>query len=559
MSESKEEPAVPAVAAAAAVPEVARSEVSPSEAASDNSASEEPQGPNMSGIEYPGKHDVKLGRGGDANSHIGNIKFRQLIAQYKPRYVAASRSNKPFVAEEVVQVWRGLDPPGRFLIRTDPSLGDDSTWHDVGNRRSRKKASQALREKDRSEDMIAALTQGGMSYPGMPMMAPSMASAPVAHMAHMAPMMHAMAPVAPPMAAFPPVAAVSMAAPAAAPIATTGKRDRPPEEQERKISARTAPAPSMDPLAAAKALQQLLQPSSYAAPGSQVPAPAPQVMFAAPAPQSAFSAPVQQVPVPAPAPQVTVPAPAQPAPAPSPQLAMQMNSQAVATPAQGQDPNVFGSLLPALQLLLKQKQQQEQLQRETQKTLSTVATALQSLMNSNQSRQQQQQAGALTGQVLAGQITNPNQLNAVATNAAPPPSQVTPNSSQGSVATSSMTTAPPAQAAPSSVPGQLFQSTTGQGSSAQAATTATNAAAAVQAGAPLSAQLTPALASQLAAAVLNQSQQQQQQHPAPTPISAAPSNSNPVPTQSLDRMLATRILESLLQNSAQAQQQRNMV
>jgi len=68
--------------------------------------------------------------------------------------MAASRSNKPFVAEEVVRIWRKLDPPGRFLVRTDPSLGDDSTWHDVGDKRARKKASQALREKERADDML---------------------------------------------------------------------------------------------------------------------------------------------------------------------------------------------------------------------------------------------------------------------------------------------------------------------------------------------------------------------------------------------------------------------
>ena len=66
----------------------------------------------------------------------------------------------------MVQIWRNLDPPGRFLIRTDPSLGDDSTWHDVGDKRARKKASQALREKERSEDLVATLAHSHGGIPG---------------------------------------------------------------------------------------------------------------------------------------------------------------------------------------------------------------------------------------------------------------------------------------------------------------------------------------------------------------------------------------------------------
>jgi hypothetical protein len=180
--------------------------------------------------------DVKLGRGGDANSHIGNIKFRQLINQYKPRYTAASRSNKPFVAEEVVQIWRNLDPPGRFLIRTDPVLGDDSTWHDVGDKRARKKASQALREKDRSDDLLASL-QG--HHGGIPGAASAVTAASVGA-----------------------AASATAAAAAAGPNDDyTRKRARdqfqPPQQASlsdtRRVAARQE-VPFIDPLAAARAL-----------------------------------------------------------------------------------------------------------------------------------------------------------------------------------------------------------------------------------------------------------------------------------------------------------------
>ena len=293
--------------------------------------------------------DVKLGRGGDANSHIGNIKFRQLISQYKPRYIAASRSNKPFVAEEVVQIWRNLDPPGRFLIRTDPSLGDDSTWHDVGDRRARKKASQALREKDRSDDLVASLAHHGqIGIPGMAAMPPSLAPT------------VAQVQVGGGNAGGNNMVAAAAAAMAAAANEQSRKRAR--EQQEvasflagdRRVAQRQDGGPqALDPVAAARALQQLLQPqvSSLAAPAP--PAPVPE---AAPAPPAVAQAP----PVDAPAP--------------------------VQAPAPGS--SLDSLLLPALQLLLQQKQQEQQ-QQQQQQTLSNLASVLQSLV-ANQSNQAQQ-------------------------------------------------------------------------------------------------------------------------------------------------------------------------
>lgn len=96
---------------------------------------------------FPDINDVMLGRGGATNNHIGNIRFRQLVNQHKKRYVLASKVDKPKVALEVVQIWRGLDPPGRFLTKTHTKLGDASPWHDVGDKKAREKASQCLREK----------------------------------------------------------------------------------------------------------------------------------------------------------------------------------------------------------------------------------------------------------------------------------------------------------------------------------------------------------------------------------------------------------------------------
>lgn len=103
----------------------------------------------LTDIEYPGPHDVMLGRGSGTSNHIGNITFRMLANDHKPRYVAATRVDKPNVAGEVVQLWRQMKPMGRFLVRMDESQGDVSLWRDVGDRKARQKTSQCLREKER--------------------------------------------------------------------------------------------------------------------------------------------------------------------------------------------------------------------------------------------------------------------------------------------------------------------------------------------------------------------------------------------------------------------------
>lgn len=101
----------------------------------------------MRDIVCPGPHDVLMGRGSGTSSHIGNVKYRDLVLAYKPRYVAADRVNKPSVAGEVVALWRSMEPPGRFLDRSDSADDSSNMWFDVGDRRARRKTSQTLREK----------------------------------------------------------------------------------------------------------------------------------------------------------------------------------------------------------------------------------------------------------------------------------------------------------------------------------------------------------------------------------------------------------------------------
>jgi hypothetical protein len=102
-------------------------------------------------IHVPGVNDVMCGRGGGTNNHIGNIRFRQLVNGHKLRYLAATKSEKPMVSREVVTIWRGLNPPGRFLMQEKKSSDAGSAkvgqWYDIGDKKAREKASQCLRER----------------------------------------------------------------------------------------------------------------------------------------------------------------------------------------------------------------------------------------------------------------------------------------------------------------------------------------------------------------------------------------------------------------------------
>lgn len=108
--------------------------------------------PQLKDINVPGVNDVMCGRGGGTNNHIGNIRFRQLVNGHKLRYLAATKSEKPMVSREVVTIWRGLNPPGRFLMqekkKSDNIAGSKGgQWYDIGDKKAREKASQCLRER----------------------------------------------------------------------------------------------------------------------------------------------------------------------------------------------------------------------------------------------------------------------------------------------------------------------------------------------------------------------------------------------------------------------------
>jgi len=108
---------------------------------------QEPAAMPLTDIKHPGENDVMFGRGGDTNYHIGNHRFRMLADEYCKQYHEASRKEKALIVQQVVSSWRGRNPSGRFLARTDPSLGEESLWHDVGTAVALKKAAKILSER----------------------------------------------------------------------------------------------------------------------------------------------------------------------------------------------------------------------------------------------------------------------------------------------------------------------------------------------------------------------------------------------------------------------------
>ena len=97
----------------------------------------------MSGIAEPGLNDCLFGRGGGTNHHPGNKLYRKIVEDRKEVYLTSKRLDKPLVAMNIINEWRALDPPGRFLKQNDKT----KLWEDVGDKKAREKTSQALREK----------------------------------------------------------------------------------------------------------------------------------------------------------------------------------------------------------------------------------------------------------------------------------------------------------------------------------------------------------------------------------------------------------------------------
>lgn len=88
-------------------------------------------------------HDILSGRGNGANQHSGNIYFRNLISNFKRKYVLSEPAIKKQITNQVLNIVQGRDPPGRFL-RQEVKSGE---WIQLDRETALRKTAQALREK----------------------------------------------------------------------------------------------------------------------------------------------------------------------------------------------------------------------------------------------------------------------------------------------------------------------------------------------------------------------------------------------------------------------------
>ena len=100
----------------------------------------------------PTEHDVFLGRGGKANTHIGNFYWLEEKAKLQPQYTEASKGTKKLISQQLVD--RILSKGGRFLLpvkfQEKPPVYRYSEVRD--KKALLRKASQTLRETNSPEE-----------------------------------------------------------------------------------------------------------------------------------------------------------------------------------------------------------------------------------------------------------------------------------------------------------------------------------------------------------------------------------------------------------------------
>lgn len=92
-------------------------------------------------VSAPRPDDVICGRGGKANTHPGNVSFREEAKKLRTWYESSSKSEKFTISAFLVDVVR--ERGGRFLKKDSEVKGG---WLEADSDDVRKKASQALRE-----------------------------------------------------------------------------------------------------------------------------------------------------------------------------------------------------------------------------------------------------------------------------------------------------------------------------------------------------------------------------------------------------------------------------
>jgi hypothetical protein len=92
----------------------------------------------------PSEFDVICGRGRRVFNHIGNERFRQVVATYLERYQQTTQKHeKSYILSEIVVAVRRVSPSGGGFVKKDSGSG---RWYEVGDFLAREKTSQAFRD-----------------------------------------------------------------------------------------------------------------------------------------------------------------------------------------------------------------------------------------------------------------------------------------------------------------------------------------------------------------------------------------------------------------------------
>jgi hypothetical protein len=100
-------------------------------------------------------NDVLSGRGISIASHVGCIRFRKLVSSHRDANYCSDYNTieKRAVADKIIAHIQSLDPPGRFLKKTNNSKSNklDGPWEELTYEQALKKTVQALRDANRED------------------------------------------------------------------------------------------------------------------------------------------------------------------------------------------------------------------------------------------------------------------------------------------------------------------------------------------------------------------------------------------------------------------------
>jgi hypothetical protein len=96
-------------------------------------------------------NDILSGKGSKLVHHQGNVNFRKMICQHQEAYMdTTKRLERQHIAAKIVAKVRIMNPPGRFLMKTE----ETGHWEEIGDEIAREKVRQALRDEKRKRKAV---------------------------------------------------------------------------------------------------------------------------------------------------------------------------------------------------------------------------------------------------------------------------------------------------------------------------------------------------------------------------------------------------------------------